>query len=259
MAQELSDAEVFGTQPMQPVGTNPNAPVQIPPSGAAPPSFSGPSTVRQAEQQQTGSDASARFRDIANAGIKAREQQAVLATMQNDLPKFNPGPGAGWSLLGKKVAQALAHGPTLGYDVWTPWQESVAAQESFRKMQNQLADAPAAGSDARLHVTQGANPNDELSREGLDLILNQYRGNADYVMARARLAREYPDKTDPRGFEDKIGSQLDPRYFQLNRMTPAQRKNYLDAIGDADELRSFITGYERAKKSGHLRFDNGGQ
>lgn len=250
MAQELSDADVFGTPaPVGTVGT------PAPARSGAPPSFSGPSTVRQAEQQQTGGDASARFRDISNAGIKAREQQAILATMQNDLEKFRPGQGAEYSLFAKKLAQTLAHVPTMGVDFFTPWRESVAAQESFRKLSNQLADAGNIGSDARLQVNQAANPNDTISPEGNDFILRIYRGNADYALARARLAAAYPDKSDPRGFEDKIGSKLDPRYYQYNRFSSPQKREYLLGIKNPDELKAFMTGYERAKDAGYLRFE----
>lgn len=240
--------------PASPPGMNPNAPVRTPP-----PSFSGPSTVRQAEQQQTGGDASARFRDITNEGLKARDQQAILATMQNDLERFRSGPGADYSLFAKKLAQTFAHVPTFGVDLWTPYRDSVAAQESFRKLSNQLADAPNTGSDARLQVNQASNPNDTLSPEGNDFILRMYRGNADYKLARARLAAQYPDKSDPRGFEDKVGSKLDPRYYQFNRLTGPQQREYLHGIKNPGELKSFTRGYENAKNAGYLEFDNGGQ
>ena len=111
-------------------------------------------------------------------------------------------------------------------------------------MANQLADAQGAGSDARMHVQQGANPSSHNTPAGLSLIVGQLRGNIDYLKAREQLAAAWPDKSDNTGFESTIGAHLDPRAFQYSRLTPQQKTDYFKGIADKD---AFITAYNWAK------------
>ena len=113
---------------------------------------------------------------------------------------------------------------------------SVAANESFDKFANQLADAQGAGSDARLAVNQGANPSSHLSPAGVDLIIRQLRGNADYLQAQGRLAANYPDQTNVRKFQTDLGDNLDPRVFQYARMTPEQKMAFYRSMPNKAEF-----------------------
>lgn len=85
-------------------------------------------------------------------------------------------------------------------------------------------------------MNQGANPSSHLSPAGVDLIIRQLRGNADYLTARAQLAATYPDQTDRAGFETKIGANLDPRVFQYARMTPQQKSTFYQAMPNKAEF-----------------------
>ncbi len=240
-----------------PLTPNPAAPGMTAAPGQAP-SFAGPGTAQSADMQATGANAASRFANISDEGLQARDQTAVLANMKNDLAQFNPGPGADWSLFAKKIISAAYPNKMFGSQT-RAFDQSITAQESFRKLMNQLADAQGAGSDARLHVNQGANPSDTLSPGSANFIISQLQGNSDYKLARARLARQYPDQSDVRGFENDIGAKLDPRYFQYNRLTPEQKSDYLAGITNPDERAAFKRGYGVANKAGYLRFDSGGQ
>ena len=108
-----------------------------------------------------------------------------------------------------------------------------AANESFDKLAAQINDAQGAGSDARLAVTQNANPNSSLSPEAIRLIVNKMRGNTDYFKARATLASKWPDPADYAGFEQQA-KNLDPRAFQMLRMTGEQQRTFLKNLNETD-------------------------
>lgn len=227
---------------------NPN---YTPPPAALPGQMTtGLSPTEAASQQATGSSASAGFQRITDEGTRAVQQDALLANMQNDLARFSTGTGA------QKVLQMARFGESFGVPLGRMFgikPETIAAQESFDKLANQLADAQGAGSDARLHVNMGANPNSGLSPEGADFIIRQLRGNADYLKARQALAAKWTKPDDLRGFEAKMTeSGLDPRVFQFNRLTPEQKHNYFYGIKDERERKQFMQRYELASKSGLL-------
>jgi hypothetical protein len=86
-------------------------------------------------------------------------------------------------------------------------------------------------------VAEAGNVHKDLSPGGVDLMVRQLRGNEDYLAARAKLAAAYPDMSDARGFESKIGSQLDPRTFQYDRMTDPQKRTFYSNLSDKAQFR----------------------
>lgn len=217
--------------PPVPPGAPPAAPGGAP---ANPYLVTAPGPAKTAALTETGGASAKAFQDIAAQGVTAKSQLSTLGTMLADANQFIPGPGAE-NLKNVKasiarVAQSVGINPeTLGIS-----SDKIGAQESFNKLVAQLADAQGAGSDARLAVNQHANPNVSLSLKGVQTILRQLQGNADYLNARARLAAAYPDKSDRAGFEDQIARHLDPRAFQLQRMTPDQRGTYFTNLPPQD-------------------------
>jgi len=165
-------------------------------------------------------------------GTKARSQDALLATMLGEAQGFRPGPGADLAATIKRtiLGAGAQFGTNFGIDT-----DKLAKQESVVKIGNQLADAQGAGSDARMRVSEGANPSVHNTPAGLDLIIKQLRGNTDYLQARQKLAAAYPEKDKIEDFEAKIAANLDPRVFQYQRMEgPDQRKAYFETIAPAD-------------------------
>lgn len=228
------------------------------PPGAAQPSAPGVVTglgpAQVAAQSTAGAQSAHAFQDIADRGVQALGQNAILGTMLGDTSQFATGE-SGWNNFKTTLtrnAPAIAKSFNIAPD-------SIAANESFDKFANQIADAQGAGSDARLAVTQAANPSSHLSQAGADLIIRQLQGNADYIQARAKLAATYPDQTDRAGFEAKTGSQLDPRAFQFARMTPQQKVTFVSSIKSPQDKAKLQSSYNYAVGQGLIGGDNGGQ
>jgi hypothetical protein len=228
--------------------------------GSTPPSFSGPSAEQQSSMQAQGPANLQRFNAIADAGTQARMQDTVLSNMQNDLQNFTPGPGADWSEYGKKLIQRYTPGFIQSFATGDPngfFAKSIAAQESFDKLANQLVTTAAPGSDARQAVIQGATPNSGQSPAGVDFILRQLRGVADYNIARANLAAPLNAAgANYAAFQAGPGGQLDPQVFQFARLTPAQQQTFLNGI-PAGEQAAFKKEFVDAWKHGFYGVNNG--
>ena len=174
---------------------------------------------RQVEQGSTG------FQAISDQAVASRPRSAILGNMLGDTTQFTTGP------LASRIETVRAVANRFGIPVST---EGLSAAESFNKLAAQLANAQGANSDARLNVNVAANPHQELSPAGVDLMLRQLQGNEDYLQARGKLAAAYGDQTDIKKFESDVGSKVDPRAFQFARMTPAQRQTYDKGLSATD-------------------------
>lgn len=211
----------------------------------------GPQT--QAAQQATGAQSAERFQNVATEGTLAKEQDAVLANMQNDLKNFTSGPGAKTVNELEKIVQGWVPG------VNSAFKTKIAAQESFDKLANQLVTTAAPGSDARQAVLQGATPNSAQSPEGVDFILRQLRGMADYKQARANVAAAPGvNRGDYAGWQATSANQLNPQVFQFARLTPEQQKTFFTSIPEKERA-SFKRQYLQARQAGFYGIDNGGQ
>lgn len=231
-----------------PLGTGRPIPTSLRgPNAPAPGVVTGLGPAQQAAQSTTGGNSANAFNEITNQGVAARSQGAVLDNMLADTSQFTAGPGA------DAIQKLREVGGRLGLPVDTT---ATSASESFNKLASQLANAQGAGSDARLAVNQSANPHSSLSPGGVDLILRQLRGNADYLQARQTLAAGYPDKSDQAGFEAKVGANLDPRVFQYSRMTPQQKATYLSGLQDKNQ---FKQAYGWAANNGLIGAPNAAQ
>lgn len=206
---------------------NPPAPAAAAPNGQV---TTGLGPAQSAALSQTGGQSATRFQEIADAGTQALSQDAILSNMEAESDQFTTGIGAERFKKFSQAAVRFAPGLARAFGVD---EKSVAANESFDKLAAQIADAQGAKSDARLAVTQNANPSSSLSPEGVRLILRQLRGNADYLRARQTLAAQWPNRADHQGFEQEA-KNLDPRAFQLLRMTPEQRTAYFTKLSPSD-------------------------
>ena len=210
--------------------------------------------AQTAAQGTTGTQSAGHFQNIAEQGVQARGQDAILANMETEAAQFTQGVGQerikNFQAAALRFAGPLAQ--AFGVD-----EKAVAANQSFDKLAAQIADAQGAKSDARLQVTQAANPSSSLTPAGINLILKQLRGNTDYINARAKLAASWPDKADREGFEAQVGKNLDPRAFQFQRLDDTQRREFLKGIkSDADKA-VFQRSYMWARDNGLLT--NAGQ
>lgn len=222
-----------------------------------PPSFTGPSTSQSAAMQTSGTEAAHRFQSIADEGAQAKEQDAILANMQNDLVRFTSGPGAHTTNDLQKIVQSWTpnFAKFLGIDP-----SKIGAQESFDKLANQLVSSANPGSDARQGVLQGATPSSVQSPEGVDFILRQLRGMNDYRLARANLAAGSAEaqRGDYPSWQKNVGNTLSPQVFQFNRLTPSQKADFLNGIPEGERA-SFKKQFLTTKAAGFHGVDYGGQ
>lgn len=229
---------------------NPNAthaPASAPSGG---PVVTGQSPAAIAEQTTRAGQSALAFQDYAKAGNQAQGQGATLGNMLADANQFTTGPQGVNNFKAWLVRNGAALGTTFGIDP-----NKVSANESFDKLANQIADAQGAGSDARLAVIQHSNPGSHLSPGGVDSIIRQLQGNADYMQARSKVAAHWPDQTDRATFDDYMRDKLDPRAFQFSRMTPQQKIDYAKNLSDTDR-KKLQSSYNWAVKNGAL---NAGQ
>jgi hypothetical protein len=213
-----------------PVGSQPpDTPVRTPPTAG----FAvGQGTSQRTAQEQTGAKSADKFQDIVTQGTSARSQDALLASLAGEAAKIRTGPGADFVTGLKRTILGVGaqFGSNFGID-----EDKLKSMEDVVKIGNQLANAQGAGSDARLKVNEGSNPSYHNTPAGLDFIVRQLRGNTDYTMARQKLAATYPDKDKIEDFEAKVGTKLDPRVFQYQRMEPGKmRGDYFNTIAPAD-------------------------
>jgi len=232
------------------------APPAAPPATAAPPiatDASGRPIVGASPSQTARAEEAPKLYQVdTQAGLNARGQLATLGTMLSDASRFAPGPGADTTKYFRQVMAswpgAAALGRAFGMDP-----DKISSQESFDKLVNQLVLAQGGATDQRMNVTEGATPSSKLTPQGVDLIIRQLQGNSDYLMAKGRMAANTETPNDYNAFTTKV-QQLDPRVFQLNRMTDPQRQVYWKSLdsGAQDELTKAIQYWKGLRAAGQL-------
>ena len=168
------------------------------------------------------------FRKEMDKSDTAVQQNALLGNMLADTASFAPGKDASAVQAFKSRLQYWAPGIAKAFDI-DPGE--LANKESFDKIAAQIANAQGAQSDKRLEVIEAATPHSEMTPAGIDKIIRQLQGNADYLQYRAKFAANYPRQYDYQGYQKDL-QRLDPRVFQLDRMTGPQRTEYLSQLDD---------------------------
>ena len=229
----------------------------VPGSTAAPPApspagsgITGPTPQQTAEAEATkeqGKLGPPLFQKEVNAGAEAQMQLANYGTMLSDLTKFTSGSGAGKTLDWKRAAVTWAPALAKALNIKP---EEVAAQESFDKVAAQVVQAQNPGSDGRMNLNMAATPHSAQSPEGVDFIIRTLQGNADYIRARASLAANYKEKGNYPAFQESV-KDLDPRVFQLARMTQPQRDSYWKSLDDTTQ-KQLGAAIQKAQKLGVL-------
>ena len=231
-----------------PLGTGRPIPAALRGPGAAPAQpgiVTGLGPAAEAAQTQAGGQSAKAFQDIADQGVQAKSQVGMLGNMLGDSTLMN----SGQLKLNDAKAAIMKYAPAIAQSFGVS-PDQVAATESLDKLAAQIANAQGAGSDARLAVATTGNPSGHLSPSGLDQMLRQLQGNADYNQARAQLASKYPNQADRPGFEQSPEMKsLDPRAFQFARLTPAQKQTYAKSLSAAD-LSTVKNAYNKAVDAG---------
>ena len=124
--------------------------------------------------------------------------------------------------------------------------------EEFDKIANQISLNQSQmfhGSDAGLHTVIGANPSSSMSKFGREGVIDMLQGNQDAIDMTRRLwlkARANGAKAgDYDLFADRVGQELDPRVFQFNRLSAANKQKFLSQM-DPGEAKAFEEKYREA-------------
>jgi hypothetical protein len=225
------------------------------PPGADPRGFvTMPGPAMQAAGAVEGDVSEKTFQQYVAEGAQAANQIATLQGILNKGELYNTGLGHDWWKTAAKLISQAVPWSTPGLD------KKIASAESMEKMMNELVSAANSTSDARMHVTQGANPNMQMNPESLKAVLSRLLGNQDYLRARAEMVNRWTNdpyrKTDRIGFENQVNANLDPQVFQYHRLSPQQKGDYMRTLQAADPtgiaVQSFIRNYGWAKQAGLL-------
>jgi hypothetical protein len=184
-----------------------------------------------------------KFQGEIEAGTAQQPLQATLSTMQSDIGRFSAGTSAGKTLDWKRAAQSWA--PSMAKFLGIKPDE-IASQESFQKAAAMIVAQQQAHSDKSMDVIMAATPHDTLSPDGVDSIIRQLQGNSDYLQARAKIAQAFPNRTDFGGYQAKV-ADLDPRFFQYERLTPQQKADYFEGLRKAGQSDAFKAAYAKTK------------
>lgn len=229
----------LGTGRPPPALVNPNGPKPAVPATPAPRPLPSPPTK---SDQELADKSGARFQADIDQGTEQNTTLATLSSMQSDINRFTTGSGAQRTLDWKRAATYWAPGLARMAGIKS---DEVAAQENFQKAVAMIVGQQSRGTDKGQELQMHATPGDYLSPEGADSIIRQLQGNADYIQARAKLAQSWPNRTDYGGFSAKL-TDLDPRYFQYERLTPEQKTAYFNGLPEK-ERNGFKTAYGKTK------------
>lgn len=211
-----------GQMTIQPVGGSASAPqatVGVPgvPAGAV--EAAGVTARAGAEQGAS----------IEAAAANAPTRRAMLNNLEDDLKKFDTGPGAGVELAAKRAYNYGAE--KLGIPKYD--EAGVAAHENFNKQSSQLIQQQfsalgGTGTDKQLGASISSNPNDTLSKMGNRQIVQLLNGNEDAIAAKNTAWQQWKQKNGPDSnaqFQEDWNKTFSPRAFQWVHMTPAERKD----------------------------------
>lgn len=195
--------------------------------------------------------------NLSEAAEGAPQRIALLGNLENNLSKFTSGPGADWT----KVAKAFVNRNVPLPAGWQFDPSSIASQEEFVKQATQLAQQQfgaigGTGTDAKFASAFQTNPNDTLSQLGNGSIIRLLKGNEGALRAKNNAwlsAQSQNPALSYRDFSNQFNANFDPRVFQFQYFTPAQRQAYYGNMNPNDQQR-FLHALAVAQKNGWVSF-----
>src|SRR6185312_10128203 len=186
---------------------------------------------------------------LSHQADEARDTKALLGNLKADLGGFSAGPGAGeW----KHILAGLQR---LGVSI-DP--NMVANQENFNKVatmlaQRQFAQLGGTGTDRQLGSAIESNPNQALSNLGNERIVAMLKGNSDAIMLKNQVWQRWLQNghspASYNQFATEFNKAYDPRAFQMQYLSPAERKQMVSGMAPAEQAQ-FRSQYNAAVKRG---------
>lgn len=140
-------------------------------------------------------------------------------------------------------------------------QEAQAAQEEFKKQammlaQQQFAAMGGTGTNDQLSSSIATNPNEAISKVGLEGIIRTLQGNQDAVNAKFQAFHSY-QKTHggPASYGDFLaehGKDFEPRAYQLQYMSKEEGRKFLGSLNPS-ERKAVGRAWNFGQDNGYLR------
>lgn len=245
-------------------GNTQPSPATAAPSGMVQTGLAPGEAEAQQHQAVAGADQGVTLQKAADT---VPQQKAILGNLEAALRNFTSGPGADW----RKVAGALANTPlqAVGFSGFNA--KSIASQEEFVKQatnlaQSQFATLGGTGTDAKLESTMHTSPNETLSKQGNQNIINLLKGNADAIAVKNQEWQKFQQQSgngpgDYGKFSTQFNTEYDPRVFQSQYMGAADRASMLKGMTKGEQ-KQFRQSYNLAVEKGWIpdpRQANAGQ
>lgn len=190
---------------------------------------------------------------LMEAADRVPVNKAALTNIRDSLKTFTPGPKANWSYMIGALAQQLGVAPPKVT-------EGVAGQEEFNKLATQFINAQVGalggtGTDSKLESARHGSPNEFMSSLGIQNVTALMLGLEDATSAKAAAWQKWmasgkgPDTYGQ--FQTQFNSLYDPRVFQAQHMSDAQRQAMLKGMSKDDRAK-FEGAWTFAQKAGWL-------
>lgn len=165
-------------------------------------------------------------------------RQAAISELVGTLDHFDPGPNS--PLIGKLTGLAAQYGINLP-NVKT----GAAARDAFNKLGAQIAldqwgTLGGTGSNEQLGVAMKANPNETMTKMGIQNVGALLQGNEEAIKAQGAAWANYKKAHGPASYGDfQAGwnKYFDPRAFQYAYMTPANRREMLSHMDEKERAK----------------------
>lgn len=219
-----------------------------PPQAQASAPTAGPMTVGLAPGIAAAADQNAAANTAAGQRLQAGADQvpnmkSTIGTMEEHLANIDTGPHAA------DINALKAGGNVIAGAVGLPMrfnQKAIADQEGFRNGAIQLAQSQfkalgGSGTDSQLASAAGDVPNDTISKMGNQQLLALAKGNADALAVKNSAWQQWQQTHAGASgtygsFSDDWNQHFSPRAFQLNYLTPDQRKEMVASMSKDERL-----------------------
>lgn len=214
----------------------------------------GPGLGQSAAADVAGTNSAQQGVDLQKAADQVPQQKSLLQALETSLQNFTSGPTADW----KRVGASLVNANNPFGNAFNP--KSIASQEEFNKQAAQLAQSQfqalgGTGTDAKLDSAMHTSPNEALSKMGNKAIIDLLKGNADALAVKNQEWQKYQQAHGPQSygqFSTEFNQIYNPRVFQFQYMTPAERQDAVKAMSKP-ELTQFKRLYNFAAAQGWLQ------
>lgn len=223
----------------------PQAPGSVMPGG---PIVTGLSPIEKESQESQGAELEKYSAGLNDAAKSAVGNNFLIDQMRSESQTWRPGWGAGQINNAKAAIQGLAQMANVA----TPNLDAqVADAQAFRKNAVELTRQVVKQTSSRaalqeFTILQNAQPNEDMSKGGLNQIMNQYQSINDYTIAKQQAAQAWRQTHDGtlQGFDPAFNQSVTPSVFWAIRTlaeSPDEYKAVASRLSQTDAGRGLLS------------------